>query len=112
MKEKQCKRVILDRVMDGREDRTECEPGEEKCDICLTKEISSKRSRADSKLVDRRAHKAIRASGPAEVVRQAEEEKRAEREKQESAKFEAQERETEKLLIEKKERERKDSERM
>ena len=29
-----CKRVILDRVMDGRMDRMECEEGEEKCDVC------------------------------------------------------------------------------
>jgi superfamily II DNA helicase RecQ len=30
----ECRRVILDRVMDGRMGRTECEEGELKCDIC------------------------------------------------------------------------------
>ena len=29
-----CRRVVLDRVMDGRFDRSECEPGEEVCDMC------------------------------------------------------------------------------
>lgn len=116
VKENQCKRVVLDRVMDGREDRKECEPEEVKCDACLAclaKKTGSKRSRADYEPVDGRANKAIRTSGLVEDVRQAEEEeKKAEREKQKKAKFEAQERETEKLLAEKKERKRKDTERM
>ena len=30
----QCKRVIIDRVMDGRLHRVECESGEERCDVC------------------------------------------------------------------------------
>ncbi|KAF5139522.1 putative ATP-dependent DNA helicase Q1 [Metarhizium anisopliae] len=30
----QCRRIILDRSMDGRTDREECEDGEEKCDVC------------------------------------------------------------------------------
>jgi superfamily II DNA helicase RecQ len=29
-----CRRVIMDRVMDGRIDRMECEDGEEQCDVC------------------------------------------------------------------------------
>ena len=29
-----CRRIVLDRVMDGRFDRTECEAGEEICDAC------------------------------------------------------------------------------
>lgn len=29
-----CRRVVLDSVMDGRKDRTNCEEGEELCDIC------------------------------------------------------------------------------
>ena len=29
-----CRRVVLDRVMDGRFDRSECKPREEVCDIC------------------------------------------------------------------------------
>jgi superfamily II DNA helicase RecQ len=29
-----CRRVIMDRVMDGRMDRVECEEGEEACDVC------------------------------------------------------------------------------
>lgn len=112
VKENQCRRVVLDRVMDGREDKKECEPEEEKCDACLAKKPSSKRSRADYELVDGRANKAIRTSGLVEVVKQAEEEEKAKREKQEKARFEAQERKTEKLLTEKKERKRKDTERM
>jgi hypothetical protein len=31
---RQCRRVVLDRVMDGREDRAGCEDGEEACDVC------------------------------------------------------------------------------
>ena len=30
----QCRRVDLDREMDGRVDRTRCEEGEERCDVC------------------------------------------------------------------------------
>lgn len=112
VKENQCRRVVLDRVMDGREDRKECEPEEEKCDGCLAKKTGSKRSRADYELADGRANKAIRTSGLVEVVRQAEEEEEAEREKQEKARFEAREKETEKLLAENKERKRKETERM
>ena len=29
-----CRRVIMDRVMDGRMDRVQCEEGEEACDVC------------------------------------------------------------------------------
>jgi RecQ family ATP-dependent DNA helicase len=29
-----CRRVIMDRVMDGRDDRVRCEEGEELCDVC------------------------------------------------------------------------------
>ncbi|KAH7116674.1 hypothetical protein B0J13DRAFT_459152 [Dactylonectria estremocensis] len=29
-----CRRMVLDRVMDGRMDRWECEEGEERCDVC------------------------------------------------------------------------------
>jgi RecQ family ATP-dependent DNA helicase len=29
-----CRRVIMDRVMDGRDDRIKCEEGEEVCDVC------------------------------------------------------------------------------
>lgn len=31
-----CRRTILSRVIDGRYDRTKCEEGEEKCDLCIT----------------------------------------------------------------------------
>lgn len=37
-----CRRVVLDRVMDGRVDRTGCEEGEERCDICEDKEVSAR----------------------------------------------------------------------
>ena len=33
-----CQRVVLDRVMDGREDRVECEEGEQKCAWCWREE--------------------------------------------------------------------------
>ncbi len=36
-----CKRVILDEMMDGREDRTGCEEGEEACDVCEAVEVES-----------------------------------------------------------------------
>jgi hypothetical protein len=29
-----CRRVIMDRIMDGRDDRQKCEEGEEMCDVC------------------------------------------------------------------------------
>jgi hypothetical protein len=29
-----CRRVVLDRYLDGREDRNGCEEGEELCDVC------------------------------------------------------------------------------
>lgn len=29
-----CRRIVLGRVMDGRMDRWECEEGEERCDVC------------------------------------------------------------------------------
>lgn len=32
--EDQCRRIIMDRVMDGRDDRQRCEEGEERCDVC------------------------------------------------------------------------------
>ena len=32
---RECRRVVLDREMDGRVDRIGCEAGEEQCDICL-----------------------------------------------------------------------------
>ena len=34
---KGCMRVVIDRAMDGRLDRTGCEEGEEKCDRCRGK---------------------------------------------------------------------------
>ena len=33
-----CRRIIMDRVMDGRDDREQCEEGEEKCDVCRADE--------------------------------------------------------------------------
>ncbi|KAH6982534.1 P-loop containing nucleoside triphosphate hydrolase protein [Ilyonectria destructans] len=33
-----CRRMVLDRVMDGRMDRWECEEGEERCDVCQRRE--------------------------------------------------------------------------
>lgn len=32
----QCRRISLDKTMDGRTDRTGCEDGEQKCDVCQT----------------------------------------------------------------------------
>jgi len=32
-----CKRVVLDREIDGRFDRISCEIGEESCDVCRIK---------------------------------------------------------------------------
>src|SRR6187402_3133390 len=29
-----CRRVVMDRVMDGKDDRVRCEEGEEACDVC------------------------------------------------------------------------------
>ena len=43
---KVCRRVVLDREMDGRFDRTDCEVGEEMCDICRGKFGGRKRKRA------------------------------------------------------------------
>ncbi len=34
---KWCRRVVLDRAMDGRLDRSGCEEGEEECDVCATR---------------------------------------------------------------------------
>ena len=34
----QCRRISLDRALDGRTNRTGCEEGEEKCDVCLQSE--------------------------------------------------------------------------
>jgi superfamily II DNA helicase RecQ len=34
----QCRRISLDRTLDGRTNRTGCEEGEEKCDVCLQSE--------------------------------------------------------------------------
>ena len=41
----QCRRVTLDREMDGRVDRVSCEEGEEACDVC--RQIRRKRRRED-----------------------------------------------------------------
>lgn len=40
-----CRRVVLDREMDGRVDRLGCEIGEEKCDICQQRPRGEKRRR-------------------------------------------------------------------
>ena len=40
-----CRRIIMDREMDGRFDRRACEMGEERCDICVGKPRGKKRRR-------------------------------------------------------------------
>ena len=42
---KQCRRVVLDREMDGRADRGGCEVGEERCDVCRRRPRGEKRRR-------------------------------------------------------------------
>ena len=41
-----CRRVIMDQVMDGRIDRVECEEGEEQCDVCRKQEMVEECSQA------------------------------------------------------------------
>lgn len=43
-----CRRSILDREIDGREDRARCEPGEKRCDICRADQRGEKRKRSMS----------------------------------------------------------------
>src|SRR5258706_2721059 len=38
-----CRRVVLDRVMEGRTDRSGCEPGEEVCDLCQERRRQERR---------------------------------------------------------------------
>ena len=35
-----CRRVVLDFAMDGREDRKQCEEGEEQCDVCIGRNMA------------------------------------------------------------------------
>ena len=44
----QCRRITLDRCMDGRTDREGCEDGEEKCDVCSRHTYSAARDEAPS----------------------------------------------------------------
>jgi len=41
----QCRRIALDKHMDGRQDRTGCETGESRCDVCRGKPRGTKRRR-------------------------------------------------------------------
>ncbi|KAK5685703.1 hypothetical protein LTR17_027000, partial [Elasticomyces elasticus] len=43
----QCRRVVIDRCMDGREDRVGCEEGEQMCDVCMEVRKSRRRSSID-----------------------------------------------------------------
>lgn len=63
-----CRRVILDREMDGRVDRIACESGEKRCDICS----GSARGRRRTRVV-------VRAGGydPSQRLERAEEETRS-----------------------------------
>ncbi len=40
-----CRRIALDKHMDGRSDRTACEVGEERCDVCHGQPRGFKRRR-------------------------------------------------------------------
>ena len=42
-----CKRVVLDKELDGRFDRVSCEMGEERCDVCRNKTSQRKRRRIE-----------------------------------------------------------------
>lgn len=39
----ECRRIVYDRQMDGREDRFGCEDGEERCDVCVSRGRARKR---------------------------------------------------------------------
>lgn len=45
--ERSCRRVVLDTYLDGRNDRTECEATEEKCDLCAARSTDPLRSELD-----------------------------------------------------------------
>ena len=45
LKGESCRRIALDKHMDGREDRTACEVGEERCDVCCGRPRGTKRRR-------------------------------------------------------------------
>jgi len=47
-----CRRVIMDQVMDGRMDRVECEEGEEQCDVCRRQAMTEECSQALPTLQD------------------------------------------------------------
>jgi len=40
----QYRRIVIDRCMDGREDRVDCEEGEQMCDVCI--EVRKRRRRS------------------------------------------------------------------
>lgn len=45
LKGESCRRIPLDKHMDGRDDRTACEVGEERCDVCCGRPRGTKRHR-------------------------------------------------------------------
>jgi superfamily II DNA helicase RecQ len=47
-----CRRIAIDRYMDGREDRRRCEVGEARCDLCEAHSYGTKRQAEDELLAD------------------------------------------------------------